>query len=235
MASNSLLWINPTTSTVPPDRAKIRREVMQKVAQKRKSGPKHRHPNSRQIPVFIVASDDASDSAIDQEQTQRSKAAKKPEMARFDEVCLQSGLTDMRAPAPAYPTILAKSNLRFLDLSLLASIGVGRYTGQRLFEAPQSISHFFEGKNWSYFHYVPLHYDQSVLIRRATDCVLARVRCLLIPEDRKWELFALSSYSMALSNLQDAINSSSQNLTAEVLCATQILGLYEVSTGPPYL
>ncbi|KAL6899917.1 hypothetical protein GGI43DRAFT_53705 [Trichoderma evansii] len=108
------------------------------------------------------------------------------------------------------------------------SVGVGRYTGQRLLGSPQIISHFFKGRNWSYFQYIPLHYQQSVLIRSATDCVLARVRCLLTPDDKKWELFALSFYSRALLKLQDAIYSTSQDITAEVLCATLMLGLYEL-------
>ncbi|KKO98289.1 hypothetical protein THAR02_09612 [Trichoderma harzianum] len=210
MASTNLLWINPTTSTVPFDRAKIRRQVMQKVAQKRKRQPKHRHPNSRQIPVFI-ADEDFTGSATDRKQTETVDVTRIPAIT-----------------SPAYPIMLAKTNLRFLDLSLLASVGVGRYTGQRLLENPQSIIHFFEGKNWSYFRYIPLHYDQSVLIRSATDCVLARVRCLLTPDDKQWELLALSKYSIALSNLQDAIHSASQHITTEVLCATQILGLYEL-------
>jgi hypothetical protein len=56
---------------------------------------------------------------------------------------------------------------------------------------------------------------------------------LLTPETKEWELYALSSYSIALLNLQEAINSASKHLTAEILCTTQILGLYEVSSGPP--
>ncbi|KAL6805119.1 hypothetical protein J3E68DRAFT_387676 [Trichoderma sp. SZMC 28012] len=227
MASTNLLWINPTTSTVPFDRAKIRREVMQKVAQKRKRQPKHQHPNSRQIPVFI-ADEDFSGSATDRRQTETVDVTRIPAITSYDDVCLRADVAYLHTVSPAYPIMLAKTNLRFLDLSLLASVGVGRYTGQRLLENPQSITHFFEGKNWSYFRYIPLQYDQSVLIRSATDCVLARVRCLLTPDDKQWELLALSKYSMALSNLQDAIHSASQHITTEVLCATQILGLYEL-------
>lgn len=230
MASTNLLWINPTTSTAPFDRAKIRREVMQKVAQKRKRQPKHQHPNSRQIPVFI-ADEDFSGSATDRRQPETVDVTRIPAITRYDDVCLRADVAYLHTVSPAYPIMLAKTNLRFLDLSLLASVGVGRYTGQRLLENPQSITHFFEGKNWSYFRYIPLHYDQSVLIRSATDCVLARVRCLLTPDDKQWELLALSKYSMALSNLQDAIHSASQHITTEVLCATQILGLYEVSAN----
>ncbi|KAL7933844.1 hypothetical protein V8C35DRAFT_302573 [Trichoderma chlorosporum] len=227
MASKDLLWINPTTSTMPFDRAKIRREVMQKVAQKRKREPKHQHPNSRQIPIFLGPGDE-SDCAADQKQPQALEVAKVPAKTGSDGVCLRTDVTYLRTVASAYPMILAKTNLRFLDLSLLASVGVGRYAGQRLLENSRNISHFFEGANWSYFRYIPEHYDQSVLIRSATNCVLARVRCLLTPDEKRWELFALSQYSIALSKLQDAIHSTLRNITTEVLCATRILGLYEL-------
>lgn len=203
---------------------------MQKVAQKRKAEPKHRHPNSRQLPVFI-SSDDIYDNAADYKQIQTFNAAKRPTQTKSDGACFQRDVTCLRTLASTYSTVLAKTNLHFLDLSLLTSVGVGRYTGQRLLESPQSISHFFKGRNWSYFQYIPLHYQQSVLISSATDCVLARVRCLLTPDDKKWELFALSSYSRALSKLQDAIYSTSQQITAEVLCSTLMLGLYEVSVS----
>jgi hypothetical protein len=126
--------------------------------------------------------------------------------------------------------MLKKCNLAFLDLSLLASLEVGRNTGQKLLENRQNISHFLKGKNWSYFQFVPFYYDQYDLIRKATDCVIARVRCLLSPRDPDLEAIAVLAYSKALSDLQEAINSAVSRPTTEVLCATQILGLYEVRT-----
>lgn len=128
-----------------------------------------------------------------------------------------------------YPSMILKCNLDFVDLSSLASFEVGRYTGQRLIERPGSITHFLGGTTWSYCRYVPFYYAQSDLVRHATDCVIARVRCLLTPQRTEWESLAITCYSKALSTLQEAINSTSQYPTAEVLCATQILSLYEVS------
>lgn len=227
--SNNLVWINPAT-TSPVDRAKTRREIMQKVAQKRRAEPKHRHPNSRQLPVFIP-SNGLHESAAEYKQIQALDVAERPSQTKPDGVYIHPDTTYLRTPTTTYSAVLAKTNLHFLDLSLLTSVGVGRYTGQRLLESPQTIAHFFTGRNWSYFQYVPLHYQQSVLIRSAADCVLARVRCSLTPGDQRWELYALSAYSRALSKLQDAMDSTPQRITAELLCATQMLGLYEVSVS----
>jgi hypothetical protein len=135
----------------------------------------------------------------------------------------------MHVSTTTYPSMLARRNLEFLDLSLLASIHIGRNTGQKLLETPMNISHFLKGRAWSYFRFVPFYYDQCELIHNATDCIVARVRCLLTPNDGNLESLAVSSYSNALSHLQRALNSAKQNPTAQILCATQILGLYEVS------
>lgn len=208
---------------------------MQKVALRRKREPKQHHPNSRQLPVF-VRDDDAGESSGSQFLDRGSRIqSENPDSAAVesDELRSQTSLTHLRVAA-VHPPMLVKSNLDFVELSSLASLEVGRYTGQRLIERSRSIAHFLGGTTWSYCRYVPFHYAQSVLVRNATDCVVARVRCLLTPEDTDWESLALTSYSKALSNLQEAINSTSQHPTTEVLCATQILSLYEVSFYLPY-
>ena len=199
---------------------------MQTVALRRKQQPKHRHPNSRQLPRFAPDLEQGAEAVEKASSIQFQNTDL--DFVQSDEFPSEPSLTDLRVFTITYPSMLTKSNLNFLDLSLLASLEVGRYTGQRLLENPQNLSHFLGGKNWSYCRYVPFYYNDSALVRSATDCVLARVRCLLTPDDTKWESVALSSYSKALSSLQEAINSTSQIPTAEILCSTQILGLYEV-------
>jgi hypothetical protein len=227
--SSELFWINSFTPNTPSDGSKHRREVMQKVALRRKGKSRQHHPNSRQLPVFIRG-DDASKSSKDKLFDRYSHIQSEnpcPAAVEPDELHLQTSLTQLRVAA-MHPSMLVRSNLDFADLSSLASLHVGRYTGQRLIERPRSIAHFLGGTSWSYCRYLSFYYAQSVLLRTAADCVVARVRYLLTPEDTSWESLALTSYSDALSHLQEAINSTSQHPTAEVLCATQILSLYEV-------
>jgi hypothetical protein len=52
--STNLLWINSSGFNAPRDRLKQRREVMQKVAWRRKQQPKQHHHNSVQLPLFIL-------------------------------------------------------------------------------------------------------------------------------------------------------------------------------------
>lgn len=213
---------------------------MQKVALRRKKEPKQRHPNSRQLPLFItndVRSESTAQPGVVQNRNEAESSKEHGSLpvrgSNSDTVEVhyfhsQANRTPLQGITTTYPSMLIKCQLGFLDLSLLASLEVGRYTGRKLLEHPQNLSHFLGGKNWSYCHYVPFQYQNSFLIRCATDSVIARVRFLLTPEDTQWESLALSSYSKALLNLQEALNATLTYPPAEVLCATQILGLYEL-------
>lgn len=225
-------WI-ASTSSAPFHRVKHRREVMQKLGLRRKEQPKHvRHPNRRQLPSFVT-NDQVRLEPKPQRELPNAAQSSKSNSVTFssNDVPSQPSPVNTIYLKPKRSTISAQTNLDFLGLSLLASLEVGRYTGQRLLKNPQNFSHFLGGKNWSYIQYIPANYGSSALIRRASDSVLARVRCLLSPEETKWEPLALSSYSKALADLQLAIDSSSQRPSAEVLCATQVLGLYEVNAS----
>ena len=62
----------------------------------------------------------------------------------------------------------------------------------------------------------------------ATEFVVARVRQIVSPRNGKWEVAVLSIYGKALKNLQGAIGSPVERFELEVLCAREILALYEV-------
>jgi hypothetical protein len=206
----------------------MKKDVMRNVALRRKMIPKKPHPNGRQLPVFIV--DDEPENRQKQYATTKSVRTHRlsSEFSHHDNlpppfVTFYPGL------GTSPPTMLAQCNLDFRDLSILASHEVGRFTGRRLLENPGLFPHFLGKKNLSYCQFVPLHYGRNNCIRYAVDCAVARARCLLSPSETQWELLALSSYTKAISTLQKALDSVSSQCTVEILCATQILALYEVS------
>lgn len=236
--STDLLWINPATSRKPSDRTEIRRDVMRNVALRKKRGKKSPHPNRRQFPLFIsnefASGPVGSTSQVHNQNCTTTIFSDESEKDGSNRVSSQVTRTCLGFFTPTFLPASGKNSVHYLDLSLLASLEVGRYTGQKLLERPQNITQFLGGKNWSYFRYVPLYYDKDILIRNATDCVLARVKCSLSPDSLECESLALRAYLKALASLQDAINSSTRHLTVETLCATQILGLYEVSLCPTF-
>jgi hypothetical protein len=230
LKTSNFLWIDASASNHLPGGGLRRREVMQKLALRRKREPKQLHPNSRQLPVFIQSNDGAESSRDQMVGTTGHVSLDMPGRRIGDGAAssLPPSLTTVHL-APVHPTMLVKANLDFVDLCSLASLEVGRYTGHRFLKQPHSIAFYLGGTTWSYCRYVPSLYSQSLLVRTAADCAIARVKCLLKPDDTGWEVLAITSYSNAISVLQKAINDNvSQHPSAEVLCSTQILSLYEV-------
>jgi hypothetical protein len=153
--SSNLLWLDSSTSKAPSDSSKQRREVMQKVALRRKREPKQRHPNSTQLPVFVH--NDASGSSGGRLGDQGSSSQSgNPEPASFDssDLELPQRLTPFGDGA-MHPSVFVESNLDFVDLASLASLEVGRYMGQGILINPRSIACFLGGTTWSYCRYVP--------------------------------------------------------------------------------
>jgi hypothetical protein len=223
----TLVWVESITSDRLSDRSRVKRDVMQKVARRRERQRRNKHPNKGQLPAFLI---DTLDKIPTEEQSESESQCFSDKFSHSDELHSFLSIERLQASPSSYSTLLAKYNLCIVDLSYLASLEVGRYTGMRLLERPKNITNFLSGRNWSYLRHVPLLYEQSTIVRNATDCVVARVRWLLQEDSygSKWESLAISSYAKALSTLQKAMTSTPNGITNEVLCATEILGLYEV-------
>jgi hypothetical protein len=79
--------------------------------------------------------------------------------------------------------------------------------------------------------FIPSRYSEVTCLRHATDCVVAKLRfMLLLPERRtsNQETAVLLHYARALKALQAALDDDRLRKTPETLCATVLLGVYEV-------
>lgn len=85
-----------------------------------------------------------------------------------------------------------------------------------------------------YFGHVVRYYGHLECLDDAMQAVVAQVQAKLSPQSAPSDREILTKYGKALRSLQEAINSA---LWAgpEVLCATQLLALFEVSLNPPLL
>ncbi len=63
--------------------------------------------------------------------------------------------------------------------------------------------------------------------KAVADCVMARARQIISPGGN-WEPIVIASYVKALDSLQKALDCPKQRYQPEVLCATEILSLYEL-------
>ena len=81
--------------------------------------------------------------------------------------------------------------------------------------------------NRSYLQFVPSRYGSTECLTAATNCVLAKVHSILVPQEDCSQV-VLQLYTKALQTLQNAISAESTCLDADVLCATELLSLHEV-------
>ncbi|KAK0255297.1 hypothetical protein LTR91_018871 [Friedmanniomyces endolithicus] len=131
------------------------------------------------------------------------------------------------SPLPEYERTRSRFGVDLQSLSLLTNFNVGKSTIALLAADPTRLASLLDVEQRSYLKYVPERYGRSACLTAATDCLLARVRAVLAPNE---EHYATCNrlYGKALHALQDAITCDSSNMDADVLCATQLLSLHEL-------
>ena len=94
---------------------------------------------------------------------------------------------------------------------------------------PGLLTHRDDRKDESYFSYIGPRYGSSDCLDHALRCLFSKTKSILVPASAVPEAVILSQYDQALASLQAAVNSPHWS-DPEVLCATSILALFEVST-----
>jgi hypothetical protein len=138
--------------------------------------------------------------------------------------------------AKGYERTSMRSDFDILDLSTLATLHVGRATRAALSQNPTHLIHQLRSNydpQWSFLAFMPSRYDQEVrCLTDATNCIISRARQIISP-NKIWEAAVITFYVRALDSLQRALDCPTQRLRPEVLCATEILALYEVGAEYP--
>lgn len=130
--------------------------------------------------------------------------------------------------AKGYELTSMRSDFDLLDLSTLASLHVGRAARAALSKNPYHLIYQLRShKKFSYLSYLPSLYGHVPCLSDAADCVIARARQIISPHEN-WEAAVITFYVKALDSLQKALDSPKQRYRPEVLCATEILSLYEL-------
>ncbi|KAL8736409.1 MAG: hypothetical protein Q9166_000201 [cf. Caloplaca sp. 2 TL-2023] len=130
-------------------------------------------------------------------------------------------------PSTGYEAMRIRFDFDVIDLSGLTSIHVGRTTAQHLHDKPARLLEVLQCKKWSYFDYLPSRFGQTRCLDEAICCVAALVRQWLTAPGRPNHV-ALEAYSKAVGSLQVALNDPSLCRHPDVLCATEILSIFEL-------
>jgi hypothetical protein len=214
----SFTFVAYTNQFTPCDnetRKKIRKQAMSKAGAARKKRLGYGQHNLRQYPVYFD-----------------EKPSTEPLTSDTDIIAKQGSIRHIIPCNPSsigFESLRIKYNFDLLDLSALTTFHVGHATAGALATNPFLLTDILSCRQWSYLTYVPSRIGNCASLDRAAECVVARVQhWLLFPFDPVPEDI-IKLYSKALKALQVELDGE-EFLRPEVLCATELLSIYEVIT-----
>jgi hypothetical protein len=114
-------------------------------------------------------------------------------------------------------------------MSGLASVHVGKGASLQLQDT--KLGDWLMGfRETSYLDLVPSHYESSPLLQSVVNCTMAQYRRAMCPESQITQATVFRLYGKALQDLQTALNDNERRLQSDVLLATAVLQLFEVSS-----
>ncbi|GAM37171.1 hypothetical protein TCE0_022f06860 [Talaromyces pinophilus] len=127
-----------------------------------------------------------------------------------------------------YERMRIQYNFDLLDLSALTTFHVAHATASALAAHPTRLTDILRCRQWSYLTYLPSRIGHCDSLDRAAECVAARVQNWLAFPSEPISKDVLRLYSKALEALRTELENPDSFLRADVLCATEMLGIYEL-------
>jgi len=218
MATGFEFVIHPSdgnAGTSKADKIRIRRQAMKAVGISRRQRGNYGQYNLRQYPVYI----DSRQQTID---TYNDPPKAVQEIAWINTIPAQLS-------SKGFELMKIEYGVDILDLSGLITIHVGRAAARILSSDRALLVRLLRCKQqWSYLSYLPSRYGYNACLDDAMHCVTAKMRQIIFSTDQQPSSMVLSLYGKALKSLQAAVNDPVSCLEPNVLCATEILALFEV-------
>lgn len=234
-AANTFQFINSSDSLLPEGRdirTTIRKQAMSRAAAARRQKGNYGRHNLGQYPIHVESSQGNWDAQASDDELSRHSACD----SHLLNDPTQSPKKFMSSLAiPARPSITGYESMRIqldfdiLDLSALTTFHAGRATARSLAQDPSRLADILRCRQWSYFSFLPSRFGYSTCLDDAIRCVAARVRHWMVAPAAPPDTSVLALYSRALGSLQCALDEPTRRLQPDVLCATEILAIYEVS------
>ncbi|KAK5988892.1 hypothetical protein PT974_10389 [Cladobotryum mycophilum] len=218
----SFVFITSTNRLRPDNnhaRQQIRRQAMSRAAYSRRQRGGYGKVNLFQAPAQSMSSDQPHD------------PLKQRAFDCVDDETIDSHLSATILISPSsvdYEKIRIRYNLDLLDLSALTSFHVTYATASSLASNPDILRDIVGRQQLSYLTHVPGRYGQSHALASAVECVSARAHQWLIAPHQPVSSEIIVLYLRALKAVQAALENPHTNMQPEVLCATELLGIYEL-------
>lgn len=213
-------------------RTRIRRQAMKAVgAARRQSGRYGKHnqrqspPELRQKTIDIALRLAPQACVVEEGKTGRKDTADASWPS--DRTCSLTVPSPM--PLSGIDAMVRDHGICPTDLSALTSAHIGRVASKILSSHSRMLVSLLSYPSWSYFSMIPGRFGYSSCLDDAVLCLMGKARILLAPSSKTSETLILSNYGKALQSLQSAVNNPALCTSADVLCATEVLALFEVS------
>ncbi|KAI9701355.1 MAG: hypothetical protein M1820_006577 [Bogoriella megaspora] len=131
-------------------------------------------------------------------------------------------------PLTGYELAKVEFGVDITQLAALAKVTFGRGAIMILSQQQESLSKLLMRDVHSFLEYVPNLFDESDLVQSVTRCTLARARHSVRFAGKTPCPYVMSMYIKALKDLQTALDDPGRLQQPDVLCATQILALFEL-------
>ncbi|PTB75515.1 hypothetical protein M440DRAFT_1470540 [Trichoderma longibrachiatum ATCC 18648] len=213
--SLSLVFITVTNRLAPDDkhaRKQIRKQAMSRCANDRRKRGGYGQHNLIQYPFELPQDED------DRERDTARKTAG---------VSVKTAIPTTPASCP-YERMRVRYNFDLLDLAQLTSFHISYATASRLASKPTMLTEVLGDRHWSYLNYLPSRLGHNSALDKAAACVAARAQQWLSCPSEPVSCGILKLYSSALKALQAELQCPEACLRPDVLCATALLGVYEL-------
>lgn len=256
-SNNPFVFINTSDPRLPANhgtRLTIRKQAMAKAAAARKQKGNYGKFNLLQRPPQEIDATGASNGQSDRNDMPRHEAqrvtvrnleqitqtitiesdpsqsaAATSAVPTFSEhASLQRPTIPASMPLTGYEAMRAQSNVDILDLSALTTYHVSRITAQQLATKPSYLINILRHRQWSFLSYVPSRWGNTLCLDHAVRCVVSRVQDYVSSPTGLPSPQSLKQYAVAIASLQEALGDPRQATSPDVLCATEVMALYEV-------
>jgi len=213
-------------------RRQIRKQAMRDAGLARRQRGGYGQHNLRQYPVYVETGASSSSASVadatnstDDESTEATR--------QMWQVSSWRATIPTKLPIGPYEKLRRDLDFDITELSVLTTLAFARGAARALASQPDQLAGLLVSSNSSYLNFIPARYEDSPLLHSVLFCVAAQSRWLLQPLSVTTESAILTAYGNALQRLQEALDDSEARLHPDVLCATQVLGLFEVSVATP--
>ncbi|KAM0258673.1 hypothetical protein ACHAQJ_003681 [Trichoderma viride] len=226
----------PNLATDAQVRRRIRQQAMRDTAVARKQRGDYGKHNMRQYPIFMSQPSGGPYLSLDDfEATEDASDSNELKTAATGQRGRQP--LDLSVPFAFQDPRMPKQFSVLLNLMPLTGLRLGVGTlSHYLYEPtqPKDVIVTAQASSQRLLSFIPSRYGHVLLLRHATDCVIAKLQYISQPEeDRspKGDVKALMYYQKALKALQEALLDEGEWAKPETLCATQLLGIFEALNG----